>query len=159
MRDHRKTHANLQKKRELAKLWQRYRWNSQPPAASIDCRMANSSCCPRKTCSEMYFLVIWWGRQDLQCLLPAYKWISRSTHNLKNYSFHLFTLNICLYLALKRINNEKFINLNWFSNGNSNIFPSVGWRDKTTTALCPDEGDYLYFWFYFGVFQAAVLYR
>lgn len=137
---HRKTHANLHNQREHA-VWQRYR--PQPPAPSVNHKMANYSCCPRRACSEMPFLVIWWGRQDLKCLLPAYNWILGSTHNVKNYCFHIFILNICLYQALKRMNNEKFINLNRFSNGNNNIFPSVGWRDKTTTALCLDEGDYI----------------
>lgn len=137
---HRKAHPSLKTKMELAD-WQRYRWSSQPPAASINCTLANPSRCPRRARSELYFLVIWWGRQDLQCLLPIYKWILGSVYNLKNYCFLLFILNICMSPVLRKINNEKFINLNRFSNGNSNKFPSVWWRDKTTTALCLQMGE------------------
>lgn len=137
---HKKRHPSLKTKMELV-VWQRYRWSSQPPAASINCTLANPSWCSRRACSEMYFLVIWWCRQDLQRILPIYKWILRSIYNLKNYCFPLFILNICMSLVLRKINNEKFINLNRFSNGNSNRFLSVWRRDKTTTALCLQIGE------------------
>lgn len=135
-----KVHPSLKNKLELA-LWQRYRWSSQPPAASINCTLANPSLCPRRARSEMYFLVIWWCREDAQCLLTIYKWILGSIHNLKNYCFLLFILNICMSPVLRKINNEKFINLNRFSNRNSNKASSVWRRDKTTTAQCLRMGE------------------
>lgn len=140
MWDHRKVHPSLKTKTELA-VWRTYRWSSQPPTASINCTPANPSGCPRRVLSEMHFLVLWWGRQDLQWILSIYKWILGSIYNLKNYCFLLFIQNIYTFPVFRKINNEKFIKMNRFSNGNCSKFPSVWWREKTTTALCLWMGD------------------